>query len=437
MKRFLLTLLLLVSAQALWAKPILAIQHWKTRQGASVYFVAANSLPIVDVQLAFDAGSARDGKHPGIAHLTNSLLDQGTTRLDADQIAQGFESVGANYSFTTHRDAATIRLRSLKKAAYLKPVLALFAEVVSKPSFSSSTITDVKNEQLADIAQEQQSPSTVANQHFFKAVYDNHPYAHPILGTPNSIKQITPDMIKQFYQRHYVAANATVAIVGDVSLTEAKAIAEQVTQSLSTGKKASPLPSALPLKKAVERAIPFPASQTNIRLGQPGMSYQTPDYFPLIVGNYSLGGGSLVSRLFTQVREKRGLSYAAYSFFMPLAAKGPFIISLGTRNQKAQKALAISRQVLTDFIRQGPSEAELEAAKRYLIGSFPLHFASNQSIAEALLKLGIYHLPLNYYDTYRSKVKRVTRQAIQQAFRRHLNPKKMAVIWVGEKPSTS
>jgi zinc protease len=169
-----------------------------------------------------------------------------------------------------------------------------------------------------------------------------------------------------------------------------------------------------------------------VRLGQVGIDHSNPNYFPLMVGNYILGGGSMVSRLSQEVREKRGLTYGIDSQFAPMPGEGPFIISLSTKNKETANALKITEDTLHTFINEGPNKQELEAAKQYLTGSFPLSLASNRSIATLLLRMAFYHLPDNYLDTYVARINAVTQDEIKKAFKQQINPEKLLLITVGQ-----
>lgn len=422
-----------------WASEntVLNIQHWKTTKGTRVYFVKAPQVPILDIQLVFAAGAARDGKKEGIAALTNALLNQGTETLSADDIATQFDAIGAKYNAVVARDMAVVSLRTLSESQFLKPALTTFQRVLVTPSFPENAFDREKKSQLIALAQQQEQPRTLASLAFYKTIYSSHPYGHPVLGSIGSVKKLQREDVLSFYQRYYVAKNAIIAIVGAVTTEQAKKIAENITKGLSSGRSAKTLPAPKNLKKKIQKHIQYPATRTNIRLGQIGITYSESDYFPLIVGNYTLGGGMLVSRLENEVREKRGLSYSVYSMFFPMAVKGPFLISLGTRGNQTQRALRITQQTLQKFIKEGPTPEEVDAAKKNITGGFPLRLESNRAIMNMLLRIGFYKLPLNYLDTYIDKVNAVTPKQIQKAFQKHLNPNKMAIITVGKYTTTS
>ena len=418
------------------AQQVLKIKHWQTTRGTDVYFVAAPQLPIIDIKVAYHAGASRDGNNPGIAALTNHLLDEGTKQFNADQIAEQFDNVGAIFSVTSARDMAIISLRSLTEKQQLNSALDTFTNILAQVDFPQAAVKREKANLMSQLARKAQSPSAIAQDAFYKALYRHHPYGNPILGTKDSLNNITRDDIKRFYKQYYVAQNAVIAIVGATNKTNAMKLAERFSRSMPQGKMASKLPKAKFLTAAVIKKIKFPANQTNVRIGQVGISRYDKDLFPLMVGNQILGGGTMVSRLHQEIREKRGLSYAVYSTFIPMSQSGPFVISLGTRNKQANQAIALAKSTLQQYIDNGPTEKELTAAKQYITGSFVLDFSSNNDIANALLPLGFYQLPLDYYDRYIDKVNAVSAQQIQEAFAKHVKPNKLVTISVGKQNHT-
>jgi len=204
-----------------------------------------------------------------------------------------------------------------------------------------------------------------------------------------------------------------------------------LSEKLPAGEAAPEIPVVAPLEKATEQRIHHPSLQTTVRMGAPGMHRGDPDYFPLYVGNHILGGGGLVSRLFLEVREKRGLSYGINSYFTPMAQDGPYTFGLQTRNDQVDKALAVMRTTLKDFHDKGPTEKELTASKKNITGGFPLRIDSNSKIAEYLGMIGFYHLPLDYLDTFNDKVMAVTRKQIMDAYQRRVHPDRMVTVIVG------
>ena len=429
--RFLIfiTLLFLSFSFSVQASP--DIQHWQTSKGVDVYYVYAPELPMVDIQVVFDAGSSRDGARSGLAMLTNGLLNQGAGGLDADAISQGFESLGAVYGSDTDIDLAAVKLRSLTDPDLLNKALENLERVLTKPDFPEDALERRRSRTLIGIRSKQQSPGSLAADAFMNAVYKTHPYAKPTEGTEDSIKTITRDDIVSFYKQYYVANNAMVAMVGAVDRPQAEQIAEQLVKGLEQGEKAGKLPTVKQLDKANTIFIEHPSAQTHILVGQPGVKRGDPDYFPLYVGNQILGGGSMVSRLFEEVREKRGLSYSAYSYFSPMRFEGPFIAGLQTKTEQVDEALSVLMENINKFIEEGPTEAELAAAKKNITGSYPLRIDSNSKILNYVVVIAYYGLPLDYLDTFNANIEAVTVDQIKDAFKRRVTPDKLITVMVG------
>jgi zinc protease len=282
------------------------------------------------------------------------------------------------------------------------------------------------------IAQANSSPDTLATEVFFQNLYANHPYAHPVNGTEESLKKINRQELLQFYKKYYVGNNATLIFVGAIDSKTAHQLAEKLIHELPQGEIAASISKAISLKKAKKIHLPFPSSQTVVRLGQLGIDHQNPNYFSLMVGNYILGGASLTSQLAIEVREKNGLSYSIDSQFVPMPGPGPFLITLSTQNKQANAAIELTEDVLKHYVNNGPSQEELDAAKSYLNGSFPLSLASNKTIASLLLRMTFYHLPSNYLDTYLENINKVTRDDIKHAFQQEVHPERLLKVTVGK-----
>ncbi len=411
------------------------IEQWQTQNGARVYFVAAPELPMVDMRVVFDAGSARDGGKPGLAALTNGLLDDGAKtadgELNADQIAERFADLGAQFGTGVDRDMASISLRSLTKPELLQPALQTTAALLTQPAFPQNGFEREQSRVLTNLQAQEQSPGEIAGKTFFKAVYGEHPYATQALGNPDSIKQLTRDDLITHHNRYYVARNAVVAIVGAVTRKEAEAIAETLVGKLPEGEAAPKLPKVHDLDAGRTIEIPHPSAQTHILVGQPGISRDDPDYFPLVVGNHILGGNGLVARLAEEIREKRGLSYSTYSYFQPMREPGPYTLGLQTRNEQTQAALKVLRDTLKNYVENGPTPAELKAAKQNITGGFALRIDSNANLLDYLALIGYYNLPLDYLDSYNRKVEQVTLEQIRDAFKRRVKPEQMVTVIVG------
>lgn len=428
--KYLLLLISLLSPVIAQAK--MTIERWHTQNGTEVLFVNAPAVPMVDIYVAFGAGSAYDGKAYGLSALTTELLSQGSGDKSADEIADKLADSGAQFNSNSSRDMAVVSLRTLTESKALAQALTTFESILNRPSFTGKAIDRERQQLITAIKQGHQSPNTVANELFFEKLYGNHPYAHPVLGTEKTLADIDGKQIKQFYKQYFVGANATMSIVGAINKQQAKSIAEQLTHAMAKGKKPAPLVKAKSQQTYQTQRVDFPSNQTAVRIGQLGITHHDNNYFPLKVGNYILGGGTLVSRLSNEIREKRGLSYGISSMYLPLPAVGPFIINLATKNNQAKQAIDVTLDTVNAFVAAGPTDAELKAAKQYLTGSFPLSLATNRAIAAMLLKIGFYQLPLNFIDTYTDKVNAVSQEQIKQAFAKQLHPKQLLLVTVGQ-----
>ena len=407
------------------------IQHWRTDNGARVYFVQAPELPMVDIRVVFDAGSARDGGLPGLAMLTNGMLEEGAGALDANAIAERFDSLGANFSASSQRDMAIASLRSLSEPSLLEPALQTFALILSQPSFPDAALERVRRQMLTGLQSEEQNPGDIAERAFYRALYGKHPYGSPPSGSKESVQAISRQDVQHFYRRYYVGSNAVVAIVGAVTRDEAERLAKKVVGRLAQGEAAPALPAVPALSRAEESHTRHPSTQTHVLVGQPGIRRGDADYFPLYVGNHILGGSGLVSRISDEVREKRGLSYSSYSYFVPMRAEGPFTLGLQTRNDKTDEALKVLRRTLAHFVEEGPTEEELLAAKKNITGGFPLKIDSNSDILGYIAMIGFYGLPLDYLDAFNSRIEAVTASRIRDAFARRVHPDRMVTVTVG------
>jgi zinc protease len=406
-------------------------EKWQTPNGVQVVFYQAMEVPMLDVSLAFAAGSAYDGNQYGLSALTTHMMNQGNAGKNATTIAQALADTGSQYDAETSRDMVILNLRTLTNKEAMDQSISTFGKIINHPDFPDDAFSREKKQQLMAIEQADESPDDVANTHFFEALYQQHPYAHPVNGTTGTVNTIKKQQVIHFYKQYYAASNATLVIVGAIDLSKAHQIAEQLTQELPKGQPAGNISKAKPLGKGEQIQVEFPSSQTAVRLGQIGIDHQNPHYFPLMVGNYILGGGSLVSKLATEVREKRGLTYGISSQFTPMPGNGPFIITLSTKNNQANNALKITEDTLHQFINDGPDQQELEAAKQYLTGSFPLSLGSNRAIAGLLLRMAFYHLPDNYLDSYVAHINAVTVDDVKQAFKQQVNPEELLLVRVG------
>jgi zinc protease len=428
--RWLLTAAMSISA--LSAHAAVNIQHWQTSSGAEVYFVENHDLPIVDLSVNFAAGSARDtAEKSGLAGITRYMMTLGAAGMSDEVIANKLADIGAVLGGEFDGDRAALKLRTLSSEREQKQALDVFGKILQKPDFPASVLAREKARIISGLEESATQPEGMVNKAFMTALYANHPYSLDESGEIATVAKLSVADLQAFYQQYYRANGAVIAMMGDLSRAQAEAIAESMANGLPKGP-ANPAIAKVTYPTApVTQRIAHPASQSHILLGYPGIKRGDPDLFPLYLGNYVLGGGGFVSRLTEEVREKRGLVYSVYSYFMPMAEVGTFQIGLQTKKEQADEALKIVRATLADFLAKGVTDAELKAAKANVIGGFPMRIDSNSKILDYLAVIGFYKLPLNYLDEYNSKVAAVTAAQIKDAFNRRLKPENFVTVIVG------
>jgi zinc protease len=408
------------------------IQHWQAPSGAEVYFVENHDLPMLDVAVSFPAGSGFDtAEKSGLAGLTHGLLDLGAAGMSEDDIARKLADIGALLSGNLDADRSSIALRTLSSSIEREEALMIMARIMQRPVFSDSVLSREKARLIAGLKEAETKPESIASKAFGKAVFGAHPYGLSASGEIGSVEKIQRSDLEEFYATHYSAGTAVVALMGDISRSEAETIAQNLTSQLPLGGAGREIAPVQQIKSSSVQRIPHPASQSHILIGSPGVARNDADYLPLYVGNYILGGGGFVSRLMHEVREKRGMAYSAYSYFIPMQQPGAFQIGLQTKKEQADEALKVVNKTLRDFIEQGISEKELTSAKQNIINGFPLRIDSNKKILDYLAVIGFYHLPLSYLDDFSNNVSKVTVDDVRNAFKRKINPDLMATVIVG------
>ena len=425
--RGLVLVCVLFSAQA---QAGLKIQQWQTSRGAEVYFVENHDLPIIDISTNFYAGSARDdAAKPGVAGITRHVMTLGAAGLSEEKISKQFADVGAQLGGGVDDDKSSLKLRTLSSALERDKALDLYIKILQKPDFPEDVLAREKARVISGLKEAATQPETIADKAFSKALFGSHPYGFN--AEPEQVDQIKRDDVQKFYRTYYGAQGAVIALIGDMSREQAAKIAEMISLDLPNADKPAPLAKVAYPTAASEQRIAHPATQAHILLGYPGMKRGDEDFYPLYVGNYVLGGGGFVSRLTEEVREKRGLVYSVYSYFMPMAELGQFQVGLQTKREQADAALALVRETLNKFIKDGVTDAELKAAKQNLVGGFPMRIDSNGKILDYLSLIGFYRLPMTYLDEFNENLNKVTKAQIKDAFNRRINPEKMVTVVVG------
>jgi zinc protease len=323
---------------------------------------------------------------------------------------------------------AIVSLRTLSHPDQAEPALALFGQLLSDSIFPSTSIERIRAQLLRALEQDQQQPGRLVSQRFFTSLFGDHPYAHDSKGTPDSLKRLQRADLIAFYQRHYVARNLVIAMVGDVSREQAEQIATRIDAALPAGEPAPPLSALQAPQQAVLDTLNFLSNQAHLMVGSTGVARGDPRWYALTVGNEIFGGGGFSSRLNQLIRQDHGLAYSVYSQFSPMAVPGPFIMGLQTRADQAEQALSLLKTALREFIEKGPTDQEVKDAKERIINRFPLSIANNSSIIDNLGAIGFYDLPLSYLNEYQANIGQVTQAQIQAAFAELINPDHLLTV---------
>jgi zinc protease len=445
-----------ISAVFIWANSLffvdvawagIPIQQWTQASGAKVYLVQSPVIPMVDVQVDFDAGSRRDpAEQAGLASVTSMMVSKGLgagpsanqPALDENALGEAWADLGASFGANASNDRMSFSLRSLTYPDLLAQAIQLAARQLAAPSFPSDVWVREREAMQASIREANTRPATIAGRAFSQAVYGAHPYGFEM--TQESLARIEVPHMAALYRHLIQPCRAKVTVVGALDREQADQLVNQLLSGLSALPTAvgagacaalPAVPEVAPLQQASEQRIAFDSAQAHVLVGQPGFKRDDPDFFALTVGNYILGGGGFVSRLTNEVREKRGLSYSVYSYFAPSMHAGAFTLGLQTRPDQADQALQVSRDVLARFVADGPTDVELQAAKANLIGGFALRIDSNRKLLDNVANIAWNNLALDYLDTWTRQVEKVSLADIQAAFQRKLQPQTMATVVLG------
>ncbi len=431
----------LFSANSAWA--LLPIQHWIEANGAQVWLVESPGIPMVDVQVSFDAGGRRDpAPQAGLAAASALMTARGVRAqgeqpaLDENALGEAWADLGASFEAQADRDSFGYALRSLTEPRLLDRAVRLAARQLAQPSWPEAVWERERARWSASIKEADTRPGTVARKAFAAAVYGSHPYG--LRPTEETLARIGVADLQAFHGRYIAACRARVSIVGAVDRAQAQALVGQLLAHLPARQgdcaPLAPVPEVQPLDKAVQENIPFQSAQAQVLIGQPGIARRDPDFLALLVGNHILGGGGFTSRLTNEVREKRGLSYSVYSDFSPGLNAGAFVVALQTRPDQAAQAVQVARDTLARYVAQGPTEAELRAAKDNLIGGFALRIDSNRKLLGNVTNIAWNGLPLDYLEHWTDRVRALTVADIRAALQRHLQPERMVTVVVGGQP---
>ncbi len=404
------------------------VQSWTTAQGTRVYFIETHSLPMIDVQISFLAGSAFDpADRAGLAAMTAGMLDQGAGARDEKAVAETLADIGAQLGSGAGMDSASISLRTLSDPERRATAVGLMVDALARPHFDAVVFKRDQARSVAALKESLTKPQVLAQRAYMAAIYPGHPYGR--LTSPESLARIERQDLERFWRHHYSAARASIALVGDLTRAEAEALVAQITDALPADQ--IDVPKRLPMPEATRTSVvrvDHPASQAHLMVGMPAVARDDPEQIALQVGNYTLGGGGFVSLLTKAVREDRGYAYSVYSYFDPKLVAGPFTIGLETKRAQADDALQVVNQVVGDFLERGPTAAQLKAAQDNIAGGFALRIDSNAKLAANLNVMAFYGLPSDWLEKYPERVRALTAEQVRSAFRKHVSPSHLVTV---------
>ena len=424
-----------------WA--LLPIPHWQQPSGAQVWLVESPSIPMVDIQVDFDAGSRRDpaGK-AGLAAAVSLMAAKGIRAdgkqpaLDENALGEAWADLGAGLEASAGPDSFSYTLRSLTVPDLLQRAVDLASRQIAQPSWPAEVWQRERARWSASIAESNTRPGTVARRAYAQAVYSGHPYGQRV--TEQTLQHLQIRDMQAFHAQTLQACRAKVSVVGAVDKAQADALVTRLLARLPKDDRhgCQPLPAVAEvpaLQQAQDIRIPFQSAQAQVLIGQPGIKRNDPDFLALLVGDHILGGGGLVSRLMEEVREKRGLTYGVSSSFAPGLHAGAFTVGLQTRPDQAEQARQVAQATLAQFVAEGPTEQELRDAKDNLIGSFALRIDSNRKLLANVANIAWNGLPLDYLDHWTAKIEALTTDDVRRAMQRVLQPERMVTVVLGEK----
>ena len=421
-----------IAALVLAATPshALDIKKMTLSNGATVLVSEQHQLPMVTVMIEFDAGTRRDPKgKEGLAELTARCLSQGTKELTAPEFDQKTDFMGSSVGVSAGRDYSTAGMTSLKK--YQGETMQLLAGILTEPGLRDADIERKRAEQVAEIKAAEEQPGYTAGVEFDKDLFGDAPYGHPGAGSSDSVAKLSNDDVRGYYHDYYKLGSAIIAVAGDVTADEVKASLEKALAGLagSVAPQDAPSPINVPAGlhvKLIDRNV----MQANIIMGSGGVERSNPDFYRLKVMNYILGGGGFSSRLVKVVRSQHGLAYSINSGFEPGKFQGAFTIGLQTKNASSNEAIDLVLQQLREIQEKPVSDAELDGAKKFLIGSFPLGIERQSAIASFMIQVEFYGLGLDYADQYPKLIGSVTKDDVLAVAKKYLHPDSMIVVAV-------
>jgi predicted Zn-dependent peptidase len=409
------------------------VQKGTLPNGLPLWLVEQHRNPQVVLSIVLQSGSFFDppGKS-GTASLTAELLESGTVSRDALAISESVEFIGATLGFRSGADGTFGTLLTLSR--HLDVGIGLFADLLVHPVFPQREFDRLRTQRLTSLVQMKDRAASVATNAFMRVIYgDEHPYGVDPSGTEESVGGLTREDILRFYGDHYAPSDATLIVVGDTTMEEVVPLLEKEIGAWKGGEsRAAPVPLPEPASPGGVYLIDKPgAPQSEIRIGRPALSRNTPDYFPVALMNRVLGG-QFSSRINMNLREKRGYTYGARSSFMLLKHPGPFMVSGAFTGAKTGDAAEQLFLEIDAMHREGVTEGELEFSRKGLTGAFALSFETPYQVAAAIQNIILYGLPEDYYERYIGDLAAVTPADVSRVARTTLDTSAMALLVVAD-----
>jgi zinc protease len=383
------------------------IEVVKSPGGIEAWLVRDPTVPLVAMDFAFAGGANQDPEvKPGVSYLTAALLDDGAGELDAKAFQQRIEENAVQLRFSSGRDNFQGSVRVLRDR--MDQGFDLLRMALTQPRFDNEALERVRAQALSSLRRETTSPNSISNRVWWKTAFPNHPYGRPTNGTLESVPTITRDDLRDYHSRVLTRTTLKVAVVGDIDAATLGPALDRVFGALPAKGQLNPLPQARIQDVGRRIVIDLDVPQAVLSFGGAGLARKDPDFIPAFIVNHILGGGSFSSRLYTEVREKRGLAYGVSSYLLPLDRAALFTGGTQTSNDSAGEALKIIEAEIRRMASEGPTADELAKAKAYLKGSYPLRFDTSSKIASQLLQIQIEDLGIDYINKRNRLIDAVT-----------------------------
>jgi len=399
--------------------------------GMTLIVLERTGLPIVSLGTMVKAGSIDDPMNQsGLANITASLLETGTAKRNAVQIADAVDFIGADLSVQAEEDYTTAGIKVLKKE--VETGFDLLSDMLMYPVFDPNEISRSKKGIMGEILAQKDDPMTIASRAFYPLIFSGHPYGYPVIGREETLPNITRNDITAFHKNFYRPNNTLLAVVGDITLSEAKKLAKKYFGKWASQKVSLPtfaLPE--PITQTKTQLIEKDLAQTSVLMGHVGIRRSNPDYYAVVVMNYILGGGGFSSRMMTDIRDNKGLVYSIYSNFDANKESGSFTVSLQTKS--ADEAIPSVVTAIKKMREEQVSEQELSETQSYLTGSFPLRLDTTDKLVRLLLQLEYHRLGFDYFKRYPEYINRVTWGDVLRVAQKYLHPDRTVFVIVGKK----